>query len=144
MPRGQQKVIFAKEDLPPVGKLSDGSYGYVARYRIISEDQNRYSSWAPIRELPVPEPILVSGAVVANGSIVQVAWGDSEKSPSYDVFIKSDSNDYVYHGTTTNHNYSFLAEYETSTVTVAIQIESIEKERADFITIFESPETDLV
>lgn len=143
MPRGQQKVQVSKEDLPPVGKLSDGSYGYVVRYRIISEDQNRYSHWSPIREIPVNNLELVNGAVVVNGLVVQSVWGDEEERPNYDVFVKFDEGDYFYHGTTPTHQYSFLAE-PASVVRVAIQISSIEKERAESITIFESDPTDLV
>ena len=54
MPRGQQKVRVPRTDLPEVSRLSDGTYGYVVRYRIISEDQNRFSHWSPIRELTMP------------------------------------------------------------------------------------------
>jgi len=144
MPRGQQKAILPKADLPAVSKLSGGEYGYVVRYRIISEDQNRFSAWAPIRELTIPDPVPVGGDVVVNGSIVQAVWGDEEKRPSYDVFVSFDEGPYVYHGTTPIHNYSFLADYEAETVSVAIQIESINKEKADFLTIFESLDTDLV
>jgi hypothetical protein len=144
MPRGQQKIIVPREDLPPVSKLSDGSYGYVMRYRIVSEDQNRFSHWAPIRELAVPEPTLVAGDVLVNGSIAQVVWGDEEDRPNYDVFVKFDEAEYVYHGTTPTHQYSFILEGSTETIRVAIQIESTDKERAAFLTIFESDELDLV
>jgi hypothetical protein len=143
MPRGQQKVRLAKEDLPPVSRLSDGSYGYVVRYRIISEDQNRYSHWSPIREIPVDFLQPVSGAVVANGSVIQVVWGDEEARPNYDVFVKFDDGEYFYHGTTPTHQYSFLGDAALS-VQVAIQIASTEKQRAAGITIFESSPVDLV
>lgn len=46
--RGQQKAILRKENLPAPSILSDGTYGYVVRYRVISEDQNRFSAWSPI------------------------------------------------------------------------------------------------
>ena len=126
MPRGQQKVRLPKEELPPVSKLSDGSYGYVVRYRIISEDQNRYSHWSPIREVQLNTLQPVSGAVVANGSVIQVVWGDEEGRPNYDVFVKFDDQPYFYHGTTPTHQYSFLAE-PALTVTIAIQIASTNK-----------------
>ena len=47
---------------------------------------------------------------------------------------------YFYHGTTPIHTYSFLSNISYSSVKVAIQVASIEKERASSITIFESPE----
>ena len=144
MPRGQQKVRVPRTDLPEVSRLSDGTYGYVVRYRIISEDQNRFSHWSPIRELTMPPVIPVDGDVVVNGSIVQIVWGDEEDRPNYDVFVKFDDGDYSYHGTTPTHQYSLLAPQGSLTVKVAIQVSSTEKEPAEFLTIFESIETDLV
>jgi len=144
MPRGQQKVRIPRTDLPEVSRLSDGSYGYIVRYRIISEDQNRFSHWSPIRELTMPPVIPTDGDVVVNGSIVQAVWGDEEDRPNYDVFVKFDDGEYFYHGTTPTHQYSWLAPYDSLTVKVAIQISSTEKERSEFLTIFESIETDLV
>jgi hypothetical protein len=46
--RGQQKAILRKENLPAPSILNDGTYGYVVRYRVISEDQNRFSAWSPV------------------------------------------------------------------------------------------------
>lgn len=140
MPRGQQKVILSREDLPAVSKLSDGSYGYIMRYRIISEDQNRYSHWSPVREMQVPIPGQVGGEIASVGDIAQVVWGDEEDRPSYDVFVSLDGGDYFYHGTTPTHQYSFLIEPGAITLRVAVQIESTNKERSDYITIFESEE----
>lgn len=144
MPRGQQKVIIPREDLPAVSKLSDDSYGYIMRYRIISEDQNRFSHWSPIRELSAPAPVPVDGDVAIVGNIVQVVWGDEEERPRYDVFVKFNNSEYVYHGTTPTHQYSLLLEYDAVSVQVAIQIESTNKERSDFLEIFESEPVDLV
>jgi hypothetical protein len=144
MPRGQQKVRTPRTDLPEVSRLSDGTYGYIVRYRIISEDQNRFSHWSPIRELTMPPVIPVDGEVVVGGSIIQAVWGDEEDRPNYDVFVKFDDGEYFYHGTTPTHQYSLLAPYDSLTVKVAIQISSTEKERSEFLTIFESIETDLV
>ena len=143
MPRGPQKVIIPREDLPPVGLLSDGTYGYVTRYRIISEDQNRYSHWSPIREVSIAGVVTVPGDVVVTESIVQAVWGDEDGRPNYDVFVKFDDGEYLYHGTTPTHQYSFLAEVAL-TVQVAVQIASIDKTRAEQITIFESAPINLV
>lgn len=144
MPRGQQKVILSREDLPAVSKLSNGFYGYIMRYRIISEDQNRYSHWSPIRELEVPPPDPVSGELATTGSIAQAVWGDEEDRPNYDVFVSFDEQDYFYHGTTPTHQYSFLIESGSVSVRVAIQIESTNKERSNFLTIFESATVNLL
>ena len=144
MPRGQQKVRLSRSDLPEVSRLSDGTYGYVVRYRIISEDQNRFSHWSPIRELTMPPVTQVDGDVAVSGNIIQAVWGDEEDRPNYDVFVKFDDGEYFYHGTTPTHQYSFLSLYDSLTVQVAIQVSSTDKERAAFLTIFESPEIDRV
>lgn len=144
MPRGQQKVRVPKSDLPEVSRLSDGTYGYIVRYRIISEDQNRFSHWSPIRELTAPPVVRVSGEVAVNGNIVQVVWDDAEDRPAYDVFVSFNGNDYSYHGTTPTHQYSFLSDYDVGFVQVAIQISSTDKEKAEQIEIFESGLVDLV
>lgn len=46
--RGQQKAFLPATQLPPITELGDGTYGYVVRYRIASEDSNRFSHWSPI------------------------------------------------------------------------------------------------
>lgn len=144
MPRGQQKIRIPRSDLPEVSRLSDGSYGYVVRYRIISEDQNRFSHWSPIRELTMPPVTTVSGDVAVSGNILQAVWGDEEDRPNYDVFVRFNDGEYFYHGTTPTHQYSFLSEYDSVSVQVAVQVSSTEKERAAYLTIFESIEVDLV
>lgn len=144
MARGQEKVIVPKQDLPPISLLSDGSYGYIMRYRIVSEDQNRFSHWSPIREIPLPTVTPVDGAVSFSGNIASVTWGDDEGRPSYDVFVKFDSNDYFYHGTTSTHQYDFLIQEGATTLQVAVQLASTSNQRASVIQIFESETVNLL
>jgi len=138
MSRGQEKVVVPRDNLPPVSKLSNGSYGYIVRYRILSEDQNRFSHWSPVRELEIPLPLQVSGNLSIIGTTALLVWGDEESRPRYDVFVSFDGNDYFYHGTTPTHQYTFLIEENVSTVQAAVQVESISKERDAQIEIFES------
>ena len=140
MPRGQEQVRLSRADLPQLSRLANGNYGHVVRYRIISEDQNRFSHWSPIIQLEVPTVTQVAGEVVESGNIIQTVWGDEENRPNYDVFVNFDNSGYSYHGTTPIHTYSFLSNISYSSVKVAIQVASIEKERASSITIFESLE----
>lgn len=144
MPRGQEQVRLSRADLPELSRLANGNYGHIVRYRIISEDQNRFSHWSPITQLEVPAVTQVAGDVGVAGNIIQVVWGDEENRPNYDVFVDFDNSGYVYHGTAPIHTYSFLSNISYSSVKVAIQVASIEKERASSITIFESPEINLV
>ena len=144
MPRGQEQVRVPKSDLPELSKLANGNYGHIIRYRVVSEDQNRFSHWSPIAQLEVPAVTQVEGDVGVSGNIIQTVWSDEENRPNYDVFVDFDNSGYSYHGTTPIHTYSFLSNISYSTVQVAIQVASIEKERASSITIFESPEINLV
>lgn len=125
-----------KNQLPPVE--SDNVYS--VRFRIISEDKNRLSHWSPIFIIDSVAPVSVSGDIVVNGPIINAVWGDEEGRPYYDVFVKFDSDPYIYHGTTPIHSYSFLNE-ASSTVRVAIQVVSATKTRNASLTIWESPVT---
>ena len=129
-----KKAKILKEFLPPV---DSESFGYVVRYRIISEDKNRTSHWSPTF---VTNPITVesvSGAVSTTASIITAVWGDELNRPSYDVFVKFDSGSFFYHGTTTVHTYQFLNTGTTS-VHVKVQIASSVKQVKEGLVIFDS------
>ena len=89
MARGKEKVVVPREDLPPLSKLSDGSYGHIVRYRVVSEDQNRFSHWSPIRELLVPTPRQVSGDLAIVGSNASLVWDKEGANFFYDIFLNS-------------------------------------------------------
>lgn len=125
-----------KNQLPPVE--SDNVYS--VRFRIVSEDKNRLSHWSPIFIIDSVAPIPVSGEVVVNGPIITAVWGDEEGRPEYDVFVKFDSDPYIYHGTSPIHSYTFLNE-ASSTVRVAIQIVGSTKTRNAALEIWESAVT---
>lgn len=125
-----------KNQLPPVE--SDNVYS--VRFRVVSEDKNRVSHWSPIFIIDSVEPTTVSGDLVVNGPIITAVWGDEEGRPNYDVFVKFDSDPYIYHGNTPIHSYSFLNE-ASSTVRVAIQIAGATKTRNASLEIWESPIT---
>ena len=136
---GIKKYTILKKDLPPVNQYND----YAVRYRIVSEDKNRFSHWSPIFILESKAVTAVSGQVSVSGNTVTAVWGDEEDRPKYDVFVNFDSAGYAYHGTTPIHTYSFIKTGTTS-VRVAIQIESIEKIRQNELTIFQSSVISLV
>lgn len=127
-----------RNQLPPVE--SDNVYS--VRFRIISEDKNRISHWSPIYIIDSVTPETVNGDLVVNGPIITAVWGDEEGRPYYDVFVKFDSDPYIYHGTTPIHSYSFLNE-ASSTVRVAIQVVGSTKTRNASLTIWESPVTSI-
>jgi hypothetical protein len=138
---GPRKARVFLKDLPPVIDLQNGSYGYLTRHRIVSEDKNRYSYWSQLIAVPVFNldnlPTTVNGNIAINGNAATIVWGDEENRPSYDIFVSFDGNDFFYHGSSQIHNYSMLVTMATSNVDVAIQVASINKKRSEILTICE-------
>jgi hypothetical protein len=59
-------------EMPPVNSLTEG---YSIRYRIVSDDKNRFSHWSPVY-IVKPEYTFVAGQVEynKNNSVVSVDW----------------------------------------------------------------------
>lgn len=133
------KLVIPKSSLPAVIPSNNGHY---IRFRIITDDRNVSSYWSPIYSIPIPPFDPVSGIVSlensATSGAITVIWDDAVDRPKYDVFSKFDSGDYFYHGSSPIHTYSFIKEIGSSSVQVAIQIESSVKERNESLTIYES------
>lgn len=86
---GIKKAIFSKTQLPPIN--SDLGK-YVVRYRIVSEDRNRFSHWSA-QHLISPVPLKPSEysdiAITKSTGFLTVSW-ETEPSPtplSYDVYV---------------------------------------------------------
>jgi hypothetical protein len=84
---GLQKATVPFQNLPPVARLNT-TYGHFLRYRITSDDANRYSHWSPAIFVEISEPIEVDGTLAASGGVIQVTWDDEINNPSYDVFVQ--------------------------------------------------------
>ena len=138
---GNQKITILKEEFPSLAKLGDEEYGHILRYRIISEDKNRFSHWSKITPLTLfsteSEALQVAGELVISGSSITIIWDDEVNRPRYDIFVRFNGGNFFYHGTSPTHTYSIIAPAETSSVQVAIQIDSINKERSEVLTICE-------
>lgn len=106
--RGKEKAIVVEGELPPFKVFSDGSFGYLTRYRIISEDGSRFSHWSPIFKV-LPDYVFERPfgklesdlIIIAQGIFVNVIWDPVsifdrisnnfiKKTQKYDVFIKWD------------------------------------------------------
>jgi hypothetical protein len=141
--QGIKKVVIKKSTLPPVGPDND----YTIRYRLISDDKNRISHWSQLYSILALPVQSVDGQVSVSGNIINVVWGDEEARPSYDVFVKFNTDiDFFYHGTSNVHNYQFLKEAGTSitSVEVVIQVEGINKEYNLSLVIYDSGVISLV
>jgi hypothetical protein len=138
---GIKKTIITKEELPALAKLGENEYGHLLRYRIISEDKNRFSHWSKITPVTLFSadslPLQVSGALNLTESSIAIVWDDELNRPKYDIFVRFDNGDFFYHGTSPIHTYLILREVGFSSVDVAIQIEGIVKERSEVLTICE-------
>ncbi len=130
--QGVKKIIIPRSSLPPAGK--DGEY--LIRYRIASQDKNRYSHWSLIHRVIGKSLQPVSGRIERVNSIIVVAWDSVPNISTYDIFTKyNNETEYTYHGTATSNNYSIISQGGTS-IDVAVQIGGIFKERRDSNTIY--------
>jgi len=138
---GIKKVTIRKQDFPPLVKLTQDSYGHFVRYRIVSEDKNRFSHWSKITPLTVfsadsPPPQVV-GALNITESSIAIVWDDEVNRPNYDIFVSFDNGDFFYHGTSPIHSYLIIPPEGTSLIDVVIQVEAIVKEISEVLTICE-------
>lgn len=86
---GLQKAKVTRQDLPALSVFADGSIGHYVRYRILSEDRNRYSHWSPVYLVKV-EPFTLMGEVKVSytADTITAVWGDALDRPRYDVFVR--------------------------------------------------------
>jgi len=138
---GIKKVTIKKQEFPPLVKLAENTYGHFLRYRIVSEDKNRFSHWSKMTPLTVFSadslPPQVDGVLNLTESSIAIVWDDELNRPRYDIFVRFDDGDFFYHGTSPIHTYLILREAGFSSVDVAIQIESVDKEISEILTICE-------
>jgi hypothetical protein len=143
---GIKKVTILKEELPALATLGEDVYGHFLRYRIVSEDKNRFSHWSKITPVEVfssdslpPQVVgeLVISGLSASGIPITIIWDDELNRPKYDIFLRFDDDDFFYHGTSPIHTYSIVAPPAISSVHVAIQIESVDKQLSSVLTICE-------
>jgi hypothetical protein len=138
---GIKKVTIKKQELPPLVKLAEDTYGHFLRYRIVSEDKNRFSHWSKMTPLTVFSadslPPQVDGVLNLTESSIAIVWDDELNRPKYDIFVRFDDGDFFYHGTSPIHTYLILREAGFSSVDVVIQIESADKEISEILIICE-------
>ncbi len=162
---GITKVTIFKNELPPVDA---NTVSYSVRYRIVSEDRNRFSSWSPIVDLVAPVTTLLDYSIAVNNSakLVTVAWNPKPELglSNYDVFIR-----WIGNGTDnlTNYPWAFVTNTPTSNqlfafptsipapgggtevvkhVEVAVQRPTYQKTKENYptasvLTLFQTPKT---
>jgi hypothetical protein len=135
-----KKVIIKKEDLPAF----NGATGeYSVRYRIVSEDKNRYSHWSPYYSVAVPMFPAVQCSVVVTNKVVNMVWQQPTglAVKQYDIYFKTGTGPtavWQYMATTTTTQFSTLIADTVSTLTVAVQIPAYPKAYSSSAAIFTS------
>jgi hypothetical protein len=86
---GIKKAIFSKSQLPPINSTLQK---YVVRYRIVSEDRNRFSHWSPqylVSPVPLTEEEYSNIAITKSSGFLTVSWEtDPDPTPiSYDIYV---------------------------------------------------------
>jgi hypothetical protein len=95
-----KKAKVLKESLPPVSSIT-GEYS--VRYRIISEDKNRVSSWSSVYSVD-PNYTYVPGKIniASSSGVVRVDWDSVtikigtnviRQAKDYDIFVKWSKSD---------------------------------------------------
>jgi hypothetical protein len=133
---GIKKAIIKMDNLPAVAPDNTISL----RYRIISDDKNRASHWSPIKTVSALEPMQVQGAASVSNNVVSVVWTDASGQPdreAYDIFVKWDSGNWFYHGTSYVHSFSFMNQ-ATDTISISVQLESFDKKISPALEIFQT------
>ena len=137
--KGIKNVIVLKQDLPAVNSENQ----YSVRYRIITDDKNRYSEWSPTFLVTGNSITQVTAEASITGKVISIVWSDPQPRAGYDIFVKFDSGQYVYHGKSTNTSYSLISTGTTS-FKFLIQVESMSKQVNQSIKIYESEVITLV
>lgn len=137
---GIKNVVVTKQSLPAVNSENQ----YILRYRIITDDRNRYSQWSPMYLVDGVSVTQIDADAAVLGRVISLVWDDPEQRSAYDVFVKFDSaTDYIYHGTATATNYSLISQGTTS-FQFLIQVEGMVKEVNNNTKIYESAVISLV
>ena len=137
-----KKVVIPSSELIPV----DGSNQYLIRFRVISDDRNRFSEWSPIFPVTGTGVAVLPEARVGHfmvGSIVNIVWEGVPTGSEFDIFVGVDGDDPEYKGTTSESRYMFINSAEEN-YRFTIQRSSIAKIYDPFLQIFESELIDVV
>lgn len=110
---GIKKVTISRVDLPAVNANSNS---YNIRYRIVSEDRNRFSAWSPITQISAPAISLLTYSTSVNNTdqIITAVWNPNPELAltNYDVFVRWIGNNNP--DTLTNYPWSFAANTATN------------------------------
>jgi hypothetical protein len=122
-------------------KKVDSKNKHHLRFRIVTEDLSKTSSWSPIYKVAGPTITQVDGSLLSAGEVIIFAWGDQNGRPEYDIFISTKTpsgsySPYTYHGTTPIHTYSILKPADINKIKFIVQVASYDNSRSYDIEIY--------
>lgn len=102
------KTVVMAKSLPAPNGYTES---YSVRFRIITDNQNNFSSWSPIYEIPIDVSYTVTEAEVNhNSGIVFISWAQVENVSKYDIWIAWDNgtnpNTWMYYERTSTTSFS--------------------------------------
>lgn len=135
-----KRVVIPNSELIPV----DGSNQYLVRFRVLSDDRNRFSEWSPIFSVAGGGIVFTPRvASFMSGSVVNIIWEGIPDGVEYDIFVGYNGQQPSYHGTTAERRYLFINSPEQD-YKFTIQLSSISKTYDELLQIFESELIDVV
>ena len=139
---GIKKVIVPKESLPAI---FGSEHKYVVRYRIISEDKNRFSHWSQQYKITAPATSQINYSVIVEQdvNVVRLVWENVTNISEFDIYVKWDSADWEFIGSSTTNNYTGLIKTGTPRFKFAVQVPTFPKQRFTSATLFETAVTEL-
>lgn len=137
---GIKKVIISKKDLPPI---SGEQKGYIVRYRIASEDKNRYSHWSPQHKVQVAAQTQIPFSLTVDSvkNTVSLIWNVVDGISSFDIYTNINSGGWVYSTTVFTNSYSNILPSTATSVQIAVQIPTYPKKRYSDSTLFVTDST---
>ena len=134
---GIKKVVVPKSSLPSVNDNNE----HLVRFRIVSDDRNRYSQWSPIYLVSGTSVQAVDADSFTSGRIVTIAWSDAQDRGTYDIFVKFDNGEYTYQGTASSTQYSFIIPSSSppiETFQYVIQVVGVSRSYNQSLVLYES------
>lgn len=142
-----KKIVISKTDLPSI----DGTnFSYNVRYRLVSEDKNRTSHWSRIHNIDATSqvPALLDYSYIketvttstGTNTAIRLSWivPTTYAGTTFDIFVKRDSNPYVYYGTAFTNTYTVLRESTETSITVLVQMPTYPKAETASAKLFET------
>lgn len=135
-----KKIKVDKANLPLINLGNE----YFVRYRIVS-NKTKTSDWSEILVVGGKPVSVVDGVLTVSSSgakkLLSIVWENTNASPRYDIFVKWDTDDYIYHGSSTSASYSIIAPTGAAAAEITVQIASAQREISSSIKVFEDSAT---